>query len=90
MKLGYSLLLAAIFAAFVGCSEANPSPQAKLKTPLGTSQVCHHCLQPVNPVTKDHLITLGGVQYVVCSPACATEVANSLDSQGTIVPGADK
>lgn len=85
-----SLVSLLCIATLLGCSQANPSPEAKVKTPLGTTQVCHHCLNTVTPVKPENLITLGGVQYVVCSPACAQEVASGLDSQGTIVPGADK
>lgn len=81
-----SLLSLICLATLLGCSQANPSPEAKVKTPLGTTQVCHHCLNPVTPVKSENLITLGGVQYVVCGAACAQEVVSGLDSQGTIVP----
>ena len=62
-----------------------------VKTHLGTSQPCHQCLKKIEPVRAEHLVTLGGSQYVVCDKTCAEALKRSLEEQGILVqPPASK
>ncbi len=61
--------------AFVsGCAEQPPKLEAKVTTPIGHEGVCSFCNRKIEKVSEDQVVTINGVQYVVCSQSCAEQL----------------
>jgi len=55
--------------------------QAKVTSPLGRPGVCAHCNQAIANVTENNLVTVDGIEYIVCDKKCATELKKWLAKQ---------
>ena len=64
---GGSLLLS-------GCQESAPYPQARVTTPVGRPGICSHCGKKIGKVEEKQLITVNGIQYIVCDEKCAADL----------------
>ncbi len=81
----HSLRLRFYYALFVvlliGCGEQPPHLEPKVDSPVGRPGVCAHCNEKINNVTQEHLITIDGVEYIVCDQECAADLKRWIAEQ---------
>lgn len=71
---GALVMVAVLLAALAGCGDRPAYPEAKVTTPLGKPSVCAHCEKRIESVSEQNLVTIDGVQYIVCDEKCADGV----------------
>ncbi len=64
-----------------GCGEAAPQLEATVTSPVGRPGVCAQCDEKISTVAEAHLITVGGVEYIVCDDQCAADLKKWLAEQ---------
>ena len=74
-----ALLICCVLLA--GCGEKAPELEAKVTTPVGRPSVCAHCDKVIDNVTEEHLVTVGGVEYVVCDSKCEADLEKWIAEQ---------
>ncbi len=75
------LVAACIALVSFGCGSRPPKLVPKVASPLGRPAVCAHCNARIETVTKANLITVDGIEYVVCDQKCAEELKAWLAEQ---------
>ena len=55
----------------VGCSRVGGYPEATITTPVGHEGLCVACSKKISSVSKANLVTIDGIQFIVCDEACA-------------------
>jgi hypothetical protein len=63
------------FLSLSGCSESPPYPQAQVASPEGRKGTCIACSREIPSVGADNLVTVGGIQFIVCGPECRQKTA---------------
>jgi len=61
-------------SALPGCGDKPAYPEPKVTSPFGSPSICAHCEKEIESVSENHLITINGVQYIVCDEECAAGV----------------
>lgn len=59
-----------------GCGEAPPYPKADIASPVGRQGTCIVCTKEIPSVDADNLVTVGGIQFIVCGPDCRSKAAS--------------
>jgi len=70
-----SLLFCLGFMGASGCDEAPPYPRSEVARPEGRKGTCIACSHEIPSVGADNLVTVGGIQFIVCSPECRSKAA---------------
>lgn len=67
--------LALPFLTLSGCSESPPYPKAQVASPEGRKGTCIACSREIPSVGAENLVTVEGIQFIVCSPECRQKTA---------------
>jgi len=73
--------LVLVFLLASGCGEVPPHLEPQVATPIGRPGTCSHCDKQIGTVRDRNLVTIDGIQYVVCDEHCAIELKKWLAKQ---------
>jgi len=57
-----------------GCSENAPKREIAVTSPVGHSSVCAHCNKKIETVSEENLVTIEGIQYIICDEKCSAKL----------------
>ncbi len=78
-----TVLLGSAMLAFLlsGCGEHAPALEAKVSSPVGRPGVCVQCNKKIDDVSEENLVTVEGVEYIVCDEKCAADLKKWIAEQ---------
>lgn len=81
LRLAHANILLVFLASVmqVGCSRVGGYPEATITTPVGREGLCVACRKKISSVSKDNLVTIDGIQFIVCGEACAKNAGEAAE-----------
>jgi hypothetical protein len=75
-------IASALLCLSAGCgTSAAPYPEAQVTTAVGRAGTCEACGKQLELVAENQYRTVGASRFVLCSDACASQMAEKMKSQ---------
>jgi hypothetical protein len=75
-------IASALLCLCAGCGiGAAPYPEAQITTAVGRAGTCEACGKQIELVAEDQYRTVGASRFVLCSDACAGQMAEKMKNQ---------
>jgi hypothetical protein len=75
-------IASALLCLCAGCGTGSaPYPEAQITTAVGRAGTCESCGKKLEVVAEDQYRTVGASRFVLCSDACAGQMAEKMKNQ---------
>jgi hypothetical protein len=75
-------MASALLCLGAGCGMGSaPYPEAQITTAVGRTGTCEACGKQLEVVAEDQYRTVGASRFVLCSDACAGQMAEKMKNQ---------